>query len=223
MGDLDDRLRKMEIELEALRRIKTQEDHDEGARLHALHNAPWVKGAYSHLEFPPYQFRAFPAAIYRIGFTKAYQAWQQAQLVPAHGTDDILRKQAVLMAERELAQCTRKVDSEEELRKWLLTREWFESPEALVAHEKAVQRDLELAASHRAYEDRNMGDQARAEIERFDDEAENFVAEIPRTPVRRATRIATESTVKAAAQKATSGHGEGEGQSGGRKVRGAGK
>jgi hypothetical protein len=197
--ELGERLRRLEMELEALQRIKTQEDYDEGARLHALHNAPWVKGQYSHLEFQPYTFQAFPMAIYGVGYLEARRDRDAADLIPAFGQVDTERAQAILVADRELAKTVKKVGSEAELRKWLATGQWFETPGDLVERAKGLQRDIEVAAAHRAYEDRNMGAGARREIEAFDDAADGFVAEVPemkRKPKGRT--VTTEAAIKAA-------------------------
>lgn len=208
MSEVSDRLRRLEIELEALQRIQTQEDFDEGARLHALHNAPWVKGAYTHIEFPPYKFEAFPMAIYKTGFLEANRELVEAEMIPAFGQADLERKQAVLLASRKLARLVKKVHSEGELRKWLLTREWFESPEAIAEEARSNQRAIETAAAHRAYEDRNMGPRARQEADAYDEAAEAFVGEVPeqrRGPTGR--RVTSAAAIKAA--KAAGGqHGE---------------
>jgi hypothetical protein len=206
MSELDQRLARLEAELQALRDIKTQEDFDEGARLHALHNAPWVKGQYSHLEFPPYVHKEFPKAIYGVGYLKARQALQEAEMIPAFGMNDVERKQAILLAERELWKETRKVESEQELRRWLGTGQWFETPDDVEDYHKALQQAVETAAAHRAYEDRNMSDRARAEAEAYDDAAEEFVGEIPekKKPGPR-VQVLTESQLKAAAKAAAGG------------------
>lgn len=215
MSEVGDRLRRLEIELEALQRIQTQEEFDEGARLHAIHNAPWVKGQYSHIEFPPYQFRAFPMAIYKVGFTEAYRTRVEADMIPAFGQNDIERKQAVLLAERAVARLVALVKSEGELRKYLATGEWFTSPQELEDEAASQQKAIETAAAHRAYEDLNMGEGARRELEKFDDEAEDFVAEVPQQ--RRAGKrrtVNTDTAIKAAAAAGGSQHGkEGKGSS----------
>lgn len=213
MGELDERLRRLEMELEALQRIKTQEDFDDGARLHALHNAPWVKGQYSHLEFKPYVHQAFPMAIYGVGYLEARRAYEEAEMIPAFGMNDVERKQAIMLAERALDRCVKKVGSEGELRQYLKTGEWFESPAELVARADGLQRDIEQAAAHRAYEDRNMGEGAKRELEAYDDAADHFVTHIPERPkAPKARRVTTDTAIKAAAA-AGGQHGKGKGSS----------
>lgn len=178
MSGYDDRLKLLETELDALRKIKTQEDYDEGAILHAKHNAPWVKGQYSHLEFPPYVFRAFPKMLYSAGYEAACLEYDQACLIPARGSEEGDRDAAMRIAQRKKDVAVKTVLTQTEEDAWI-GRGWFVSPTAAVDAAKAQQREMATVAAHRAYEDRNMGDQAKAEIRAFDDQAEAFVTEIP--------------------------------------------
>jgi hypothetical protein len=153
-------------------------------------------------------------AIYKVGYLEAARELSEAEMIPAFGQADLERKQAVLLAARKVARTVMKVSSEAELRKWLLTGEWFESPAELAERADAAQRDIELAAAHRAYEDRNMGDGARREADAYDEAAEAFVGEVPeqrRAPKGR--RITSASAIKAA-QAAGGQHGKKEGGKG---------
>lgn len=179
MSELSDRLSALEKELDALRRIKTQEDFDEGARLHTEKNAPWVKGQYSDIKFPPYQYRPFPRMVYTDQYEAACQAYDQAALIPAHGTDDRARAQAMKAAERAKDTASRIVQSQAE---WAaLGPRWFESPTAAVADTKRRDEERAVAQAHREYEDRNLGEPAKREAQAFDDAAEDFTPEIPTT------------------------------------------
>lgn len=203
--DLGERLRRLELELEALQRIKTQEDYDEGARLHAIKNAPWISGQYSHLEFKPYTHQEYPKAIYGVGYLEAKREYEEALMIPAFGQDDIARKTAIMLAERAVGKCVKKVVSEGELRKWFSSGDWFESPTELEERARKFQKDIEAAASHRAYEDRNMGDGARREFGKFDDAADHFVAEMPQTRLGpKGRKVTSDTAIKAA--RAAGGH-----------------
>lgn len=175
--ELDQRLARLREELDALQAIKTQEDFDEGARLHAEKNAPWVKGQYSHIRFEPYTFKAFPKMLYGLDYPAAVRAREEAEMTPAFGMNDLERKQAVLLAERRVAASTTIVKSEGELRR--LGSGWYETPGDVTDHLAGLQKDVEVAAAHRAYEDRKMTGKAARERDQYDEQADHFVAEIP--------------------------------------------
>lgn len=177
MSELSDQLASLKAQLDALSKVRTQDDFDEGARLHNIHNAPWKKGQYSHLEFPPYQFRAFPKAVYNKDFEAARLEYDQAHMLPARGSDDAVRATAILQAQRKMALACRKVESQTE--QDALGAGWYDSPEAAVLAEKAFQDEMATVAAHRAYEDRNMGELAKAEIDAADEAAEDFLAVVP--------------------------------------------
>lgn len=177
---------KLRLELDALQKVKTQEEFDEGARLHHEKNAPWANGPYTHLldpagrlkGAPPYVHQAFPRMLYHADYEAACLAWDDAWRIPARGDDDAQRADALRVAERrkQLATCVVQSDAEMDGR---LSRGWFISSTAAVAAKKAELDELAVQAAHRAYDDRNMGDQAKREIEAVDDAADTFVAEIP--------------------------------------------
>lgn len=173
------RITKMRQELDALQQIQTQEDHDEGARLHNLHNAPWVKGPYSHLvgTFPMYKFQPFPMMLYSLDYLEAVKARDEAELIPAYGMDDKDRKKALTFAERRIKAATRVVPSEPALR--AVGAGWFESPAAVAEHFINLQREIEVQAAHRAHDDRKMSPKAKREIDQYDEQADHFVTEIP--------------------------------------------
>lgn len=177
MSELDDRLRRLETELDALKKVQTQEDFDEGARLHAEKNAPWVNGQYSHLKFEPYVFRAFPKMLYSLAYEAACLEYDYACLIPARGSEEGARDAAMRAAQRkkDAAMIVVKSASEQDM----LGAGWYESPMAAVAAKKGLENDIAIAAAHREYEDRNMGEQARAEMRTFDEAADRFVAEVP--------------------------------------------
>lgn len=175
--ELDERLKRMREELDALQQIKTQEDFDEGARLHAAKNAPWVKGQYSHLEFPPYRYQEFPRMLYGLDYPSAIRERAEAEMMPAIGINDTDRKKAIILADRRIQAATCIVQNEKELR--AKGAGWFESPAGPEAELARQQTAIETAAAHRAYEDRNMSEAAKREIDAHDDASEEFVPEIP--------------------------------------------
>ena len=189
---LQERINQMRKELDALQQIQTQEDFDEGARLHAEKNAPWVKGQYTHIKFPPYVFKEFPKMLYGVDYPEAVRLREEADLIPAWGTDDADRKKAVLEADRRIQNATVIVKSERELR--ALGAGWFETPGDVVEHKRKVQRELELQAAHRAHDDRRMRGKAAEERDRIDEEALDFVAEIPAPKKQPRRRVLTRVT-----------------------------
>lgn len=184
MSQLDERLNALQKELDALSRIKTQEDFDEGARLHNAKNAPWVSGMYSHLldhngrllSEPPYVHQEYPKALYRPEFLQAAQEVQDAKRLP--GVTDAERQAGVKEAERILNQfCCLAVDeADERLR---VGMGWHASPDAAKAAEVRANDELAVQAAHLAYEDRNLGDKARRERDAADDASDGHLVEVP--------------------------------------------
>lgn len=178
MSDLSQQLAALRAQLDALSKIKTQEDFDEGARLHNAKNAPWVKGPYSDLIFPPYRYQQFPQMVYSASYLDAVQAYEEALMVPARGSEDNARSLAILKAERKKLEAVKTVHDGDELARALATG-WYEGPEGAAKAKQAAQDAIALAAAERAYDDRNMGEKAKAEIDAFDEQSDDFVAVIP--------------------------------------------
>ena len=176
MSELDDRLRRLREELDALSRIKTQEDYDEGARLHAEKNAPWVSGMYSHLRFDPYTYQEYPKAMYAPDFLMAKREAHHARFLT--GVTDQERQEAIKEAERILAQqtCLAADAADERMR---AGQGWALTPEAAAAQQKQAEHELAVQAAHLAYEDRHLGDKARREREAADEAAEGHLVEVP--------------------------------------------
>lgn len=176
------RLKRLQEELDLLKKIETQEDFDEGARLHAEKNAPWVNGPYSHLRFEPYVFQEFPKMLYSLDYEPACLAVDQAYMIYGRGSEDNERNAAITLAEKRKREATRIVRSRQEQHSAV---GWFESPTAAVDAKQQLQRDIEVAEAHRHYDDRNLGEVAAREANAFDEAAGDFTPVIPETPVRR--------------------------------------
>lgn len=176
MSELDDRLKRLREELDALSRIKTQEDYDEGARLHNEKNAPWVSGMYSHLRFDPYVYQEYPKAMYSPDFLQARTEAHNARFLS--GVTDQERQEAIKEAERILAMQTALVtDAGGEAIQ--AGKGWAETPEKAVAKRKAAEDEIAVQAAHLAYEDRNLGEKARAERDAADAASEGHLVEVP--------------------------------------------
>ncbi len=173
---------------------------DEGARLHAEKNAPWVSGIYTHLHFPPYQFRAYPKMLYHPSYGEARAAMDKAIRIPARGTEDGARAQAMMEAQRALDESMRIVQTEDEAA--ALAGAWFDTPQAAAAAKEQWAQEIAAAAAHAAYEDRRLGPQAKAERQAADAAAEDHLVEIPEQPRTRrqtdADRLAVGQRLKAA-------------------------
>lgn|SRR5262245_2118633 len=167
--------------LDFLKMVKTQEEYDEGARLHALKNSPWASGPYSHLPHevlhPPYVFREFPMAVYDCEYEAAVLELDQARQIPAWGTDDAQRAMAIKLAETKMGKHCRKIHTTAELEAGKGV--WFRTPREAVEAKQAQQKEIGVLAAHRAYEDRNMSPLAQAEIDAFDEAADEHVTVIP--------------------------------------------
>lgn len=187
---VEERLKQLRAELDALQQVKTQEDYDEGERLHNKHNAPWKSGMYSHLEFPPYVYREYPRMLYGLGYPAAVRERAEAEMIPAFGMRDEEKKAALAKAERKIQESTCIVQNEAHYRK--MGPGWFESPAGAEAELLSQQRRIEEVAANRAYEDRNMSDKAKREIDAYDEAADHFVTHIPERKRRaKGTRVAT--------------------------------
>lgn len=182
--DTIDRLKKLEEELNFLKSIKTQEDYDEGARLHNEKNAPWKSGQYTHLTFPTYVYKELPRMLYNEQYEDACIQLLEAQAIPARGTEDHERATAIKAAEARKQACTVIVKDVPTAERYLSSGDWYLSPTAAVEGKRAKVSEKAVQAAHRAWDDRNVGEAAKKEIEAFDDAAEDFVAEIPEKPKR---------------------------------------
>ena len=181
MSEVDDQIKLIRQQLDALQQVKTQEEFDEGARLHALKNAPHISGPYSHLSHdvlhPVYTYKAFPKMLYDAEYEAACLEYDQAWMIPSRGTEDAERATALVLAERKKQQHRRIVQSSAEVES--LRGIWFETPGEAVAAKKAMEQEIAKVAAHRAYEDRNMGEQAKRDLDAFDEAAEEHVAVMP--------------------------------------------
>ena len=183
MATTADRLTQLQKELEALRAIQTQEDFDEGARLHAEKNAPWVSGMYSHLKFPVYQYREFPKVLYHTDYRAAKQAWDAAHTMLVSGNDQS-RELAIKAATREIDKTVVTVSDKNEEARYLASGDWAVTPAA--AEERRIANDNALAveAAHLNYEDRNLTGAALAERERADDMSDGHLVDVTATLAR---------------------------------------
>ena len=108
------------------------------------------------VKFPPYQYRPYPAALYH-------------QTVNAAGETTVK---------------SRLVGSDEEKQEWV-ARGWCDSPAAVQDAENAYQERVARQAAERAFDDRRLGDGARAELDAIDDASEDHVVVVPEAPKKR--------------------------------------
>ncbi len=152
-------------------------DLDQGARLHAEKNAPWVNGTYSHLRFPPYQFRAYPRMLYHPNYGDAKAAYERAVRLPARGTEDAVRAQAMIEAQRALDECMCIVQNQDEEAARQGT--WFETPRDAAEAKEQWAQAIAQAAAESAYDDRRLGAAAKAERKAADEASDGHLVEIP--------------------------------------------
>jgi len=76
------------------------------------------------------------------------------------------------------ASCQHTVKSEAEKRK-ANDEGWRDSPTEALQHAEALEKAISDAAAHRAFEDRNMSEPAKAEAAAADAETADHVAEVP--------------------------------------------
>jgi hypothetical protein len=150
---------------------------DLGAQLHAEKNAPWINGAYSHLKFPPYRSAEYPKMLYSPGYGDARKAKDAALRLPARGTDDALRAQALLEAERALQESICIVHDEDEER--ARHGAWYETPTAAEHAKEAMAQAVAQAAAESNWTDRRMSPAAQAERAAYDAESEEHMIDVP--------------------------------------------
>lgn len=172
-----------------LQRIKTQEDFDEGARLHNEKNAPWVSGMYSHLRFEPYVYQEYPKAVYSPDFLEARKERHSAQYLS--GLSDQDRQSAIKEADRVVAlHCALVQNASEERQR--ASFGWDPDPEKAAARKVAAENELAVQAAHLAYEDRHLGELAQRERDAADEASEGHLVEVKRKPGRpRAAEVTT--------------------------------
>lgn len=178
MSTVSDRLAQLQKELDALQQQQTQEDFDEGARLHTEKNAPWVSGMYSHLKFPPYQYREYPRAMYHLGYAAAKREWDAAHSMIVAG-NDLSRELAIREANREIDKFVCTVQNETEER--ALDGNWARTPPAAEAKRLALEAEMATAAGHLNYEDRNLTGPALAERELADELSDGHLTDVTET------------------------------------------
>lgn len=181
-----------------LDRLRRKIDHDPdlgspnpdlGAQLHAEKNAPWINGTYSHLKFPPFRPAEFPKMLYHPSYGDARKAYDAALRIPARGTEDGARAQALLEANRALQEAMCIVNDEDEQR----AREgaWYETPTEAETAKGLLADAVAQAAAESSYRDRHMSPAAKEERAAFDAQAEDHVIDIPAPTKRKYVRKVT--------------------------------
>jgi hypothetical protein len=150
---------------------------DLGAQLHAEKNAPWINGTYSHLKFPPFRPAEYPKMLYSSRYGDARKAYEAALRIPARGTEDGLRAQALLEADRDLKAAVCIVQDADEERK--RHGAWYETPTAAEVAKEAMAQAVAQAAAESSYADRRLSPAAQAERAAYDAESEDHVVDVP--------------------------------------------
>lgn len=156
-------------------------DRDEGARLHAEKNAPSVSGQYSHLKFPAYTYHPYPRDMYSPDYPAAREALTRAQRIPARSMETGERDAAVIQAERELRLAVMSVGDEAQ-ESDAKNRGWSNTPDEAKAACERRARGVAQAAAEANYDDRHLGEKARAEREAIDADHDGHLVEVPETP-----------------------------------------
>lgn len=184
MQTTSDRLSQLQQELDALKQVQTQEDFDEGARLHMQKNAPWVSGMYSHLPdsvlHPHYVYKPYPKALYHVNYAAKLRLVQEANSMLVSGSD-MSRELAVQRAMAELDQCVCKVDHEGDERLRLGSGTWAAGPNEAEALRLKREADLATQAGHLNYDDRNLIGKAKEERDEADALAEDHLVDVTAT------------------------------------------
>lgn len=182
MSTTADRLTQLQHELDTLKQIQTQEEFDEGARLHAEKNAPWVNGMYSHLKFPPYVYQEYPRMMYHVDYGAAKRELEAAHLMHT-GNDPqraSLKNRAIEDATRQIDLVARRVETAEDERR-LDAGVWARTPDQAEALRLRNENEIAVQAAHLNYEDRNLTGPALAERERADDLSDGHLVDVTAT------------------------------------------
>jgi hypothetical protein len=75
-----------------------------------------------------------------------------------------------------------KICQDETEHKQALSEGWRDSPKEAEDAQWGYEKDIAKAAAHRAYEDRNLSEKAKAEVRAAEDATPNILGEIPAAP-----------------------------------------
>ncbi len=128
----------------------------------------------------PYEFAMFPKMLYKA-------TRREDGIVSVAEADDALFGGQPGAAESFSARCQMTVKDDRELTRFI-EMGWRESPGAALEFFEEKALALGASAAHRAHDDRNMGDKAKAEAEAIEASTPEHVAEVPRKRVRRRKR-----------------------------------
>ena len=131
----------------------------------------------------PYTYRPYPKMLYRAESYRGKVCCMATVPDAYEFKDEREYEHAKQAAERFTQKCQLTVGNEEE-RSRAFEGGWRESPADAVEFALKRDRDVGVAAAHRNYEDRNMGEIAKREIADAVSEADGHVAEIKRRPGR---------------------------------------
>lgn len=150
--------------------INGRSAEEEATRLHFKKNRPDVPD----VEFPPYRFRPYPMAMYR---EHPETREVESKLVGVVDYD-----------EHDVVHTPLREHNDREHTRWLESG-WVNKPEDIQSAVDRLNKAVALAAAHRNYDDRNLGPQARAELDQIEDAADEHVLEVP-APTKRPGRPA---------------------------------
>lgn len=121
----------------------------------------------------PYRFERYPAMVY-----KAKKRPTGGPFICVDPFDEAFTRE-----------CQRVVQVEAEYEQ-AVAEGWRDSPQEAIDHALALERAVSDAAAHRNWEDRNMGERAKAEAAAVESATDGHVAEVPEALRRRGRRSA---------------------------------
>ncbi len=154
--------------------------------------------------FPPYQYQPYPCAMYRDWSEQSKML--EMRRIAGRMQIDLRDPHSYNQCEYELPRYESKqvgvVDCEFKDGAWHVNQQlrdknesdhrialgqgWADTPDGVkAAKDTYIDKPLALATAHRHYEDRNLGEVAKREVEAQEDEADHHIPEIQETPVRR--------------------------------------
>ena len=112
----------------------------------------------------PYVYRAYPKMLYKAQHFQGKACCMAAPPDPAEFKDGREYERAEEQARRFTEKCQRIVNSEDEHRRFI-SDGWCESPDEAVKYLQGRDRHIANETAERAYQDRNMSDLAKREVE----------------------------------------------------------
>lgn len=170
-----------------LQTVQDEMDKEQGARLHAEKNAPWVNGGRyeSALKsLPPNPSLMgrpleFPKMLYNVDFVQAQRDYMQALRYRERRDEPGTRDEMIKRAEAAMQAATKIVGNAVEEAQWTETGLWATTMAGAADAEERRQQAIAQAAAESRHADRRLSQAALAERAVAEDEHDGHLVEVP--------------------------------------------